>query len=268
MPVEQLEDRVILKHPHGASTEILYYGATLISWKTGGTERLFLSSKAALDGSKPEHMKLSQHGFARSERWTYDSIVMDNNAGISVRLILGPTTQIASKYEPKFTLAYVVTLAEHQLSTDLHVCNPPESSKDLEFQALLHTYHRVPAALVRITPLQNVGYYDKTQATDEAKSVRRIETRAEVDVHKFTDFVYENVPGDYTVAWPDGKTTIKTKGFSNVVVWNPREEGKKIGDMEEGGWERFVCVEPGYVRGFLKISPGEKWIGQQTLTIV
>lgn len=32
--------------------------------------------------------------------------------------------------------------------------------------------------------------------------------------------------------------------------------------------ENFVCVEPGVVRGFVKISPGESWVGQQVLTVV
>lgn len=90
--------------------EILLYGATVISWKSGSIrepepiERLFVSSKAALDGSKPvrggipvvfpcfgapthpEHLKLGQHGFARSEVWKWDGVVMDNDAGVSVRL--------------------------------------------------------------------------------------------------------------------------------------------------------------------------------------
>lgn len=129
MPVEKLSDKVILKSPkvclsrcpastadlnpyfdQGATAEILYYGATIISWKTSGglissgTEHLFVSSKAALDGSKPvrggipvvfpcfgppehpEHSKLAQHGFARNETWTFDSVVMDNETGVSVRL--------------------------------------------------------------------------------------------------------------------------------------------------------------------------------------
>lgn len=90
--------------------EILLYGATVVSWKSGSSsqptpkERLFVSSKAALDGSKPvrggipvvfpcfgapshpDHAKLPQHGFARSETWTFSDIVMDNEAGVSVRL--------------------------------------------------------------------------------------------------------------------------------------------------------------------------------------
>lgn len=32
--------------------------------------------------------------------------------------------------------------------------------------------------------------------------------------------------------------------------------------------EHFVCVEPGYVRGFKKLEPGSRWIGQQVLTLV
>ena len=89
---------------------MLLYGATIISWKAGthanpvAAERLFLSSKAALDGSKPvrggipivfpcfgppshpEHARLSQHGFARNQVWTCESVVADDASGVSVRL--------------------------------------------------------------------------------------------------------------------------------------------------------------------------------------
>jgi glucose-6-phosphate 1-epimerase len=131
MPLERSQDRILLKHPKvgpplselhdrlieqcrmnfkGSSVEILFYGATVISWKsataqnTNLVERLFVSSKASLDGSKPvrggipvvfpnfgapshpEHLKLGQHGFARGEIWQWGGLVMDNDAGVSVRL--------------------------------------------------------------------------------------------------------------------------------------------------------------------------------------
>lgn len=82
-----------------------------MSWKSGSirephpVERLFVSSKAAVDGSKPvrggipivfpcfgapthpEHLKLGQHGFGRNEIWEWDGVeVMDNDAGVSVKL--------------------------------------------------------------------------------------------------------------------------------------------------------------------------------------
>ena len=57
------------------------------------------------------------------------------------------------------------------------------------------------------------------------------------DVLKFTDSVYEDAPGEYTITWPEGGLKIKTIGFKDVVLWNPgAAAGSKIGDMEEGGW--------------------------------
>lgn len=132
-------------------------------------------------------------------------------------------------FEKPFSLAYVVTLAKHQLSTDLHVRNPSPSA-NLDFQALLHTYLAVPANEVSISPLTDLTYYDKTE--DRVKK----ETRDLVDVKKYTDSVYENAPLKYDITWKDGAIKVRAKNFKDVVVWNPQQEGKKIGDMEEGGW--------------------------------
>ncbi|GLB36161.1 putative catalyzes the interconversion between the alpha and beta anomers from at least three hexose 6-phosphate sugars (Glc6P, Gal6P, and Man6P) [Lyophyllum shimeji] len=296
MPVEKSQDRVLLKHPKGSSVEVLFYGATVISWKSASArdpqpvERLFLSSKAALDGSKPvrggipvvfpcfgapthpEHSKLGQHGFARSETWKWDSVVIDDEAGVSVRLTLEPTERIRSVYDRPFHLSYVVTLAEHQLSTDLHVTNtststafPPDT---LEFQALLHNYIRAPANQVLISPLQNLAYYDKTELTEQGQPTRKTESRPAVDVKKPTDSVYEDAPQNYEITWPGGGISLRSKNLKDVVVWNPQEGGRQIADMEDGGWERYVCVEPGLVRGFVKLEPGKRWIGQQVLSVI
>jgi glucose-6-phosphate 1-epimerase len=65
MPIEKTDSSVTIVHPSGASVNILYYGATVISWKlSNGRENLFLStyyspltrlrhnSAAKLDGTK------------------------------------------------------------------------------------------------------------------------------------------------------------------------------------------------------------------------
>ncbi|KAG6884340.1 hypothetical protein C0993_012033, partial [Termitomyces sp. T159_Od127] len=260
MPVEVLQDRVILCHPKGSRVEILLYGATITSWKSGSLqdatpiERLFLSSKAALDGSKPvrggipvvfpcfgaptlpEHAKLKQHGFARSEKWSWNKTVMDNETGVSISLALEPTEEIRRIYDRPFHLLYVVTLAEHQLRTDLHVTNistfPPDT---LEFQALLHKYIQAPANKLVVTPLQNLFYYDKTETTEEEKAKPKVEQRVGVDVKKHTDSVYVNASQNYEIIWPGGQMVITSKNLKDVVVWNPQDEGRKISDMEEGG---------------------------------
>ncbi|KAF8640695.1 hypothetical protein AX17_000351 [Amanita inopinata Kibby_2008] len=289
MPVEKREDRVIIKHPKGATAEILFYGATVLSWKSGSkqnpalVERLFLSSKSSVDGSKPvrggipivfpcfgppthpEHLRLGQHGFARSEIWEWNGVVMDSEAGVSVRFSLDPTPKTRSIYDSSFHLVYVVTLAEHQLNTDLHVENT--SKGDIEFQALLHNYIRAPSDLVSITPMTNLIYYDKTDVTADGQPRQKVESRAVVDVKQYTDFVYENGSQNYEIKWPAGGVHIKCRNLKDVVVWNPQTEGKKIGDMEDEGWKKYVCVEPGFVRGFVKLGAGERWIGGQTILV-
>ena len=54
-PVVDVHDnRVIARLPTGESVEVLLFGATVISWKSAnGTENLWLSKAAKLDGSKP-----------------------------------------------------------------------------------------------------------------------------------------------------------------------------------------------------------------------
>lgn len=47
------QGRVIATLPTGDSVEVLLYGASVYSWKSGGKERLWLSSAAKMDGSKP-----------------------------------------------------------------------------------------------------------------------------------------------------------------------------------------------------------------------
>lgn len=155
-------------------------------------------------------------------------------------LALEPTEAIASKYKQSFHLAYVVTLEEHQLSTDLHVTNTSTSTEypldNLIFQALFHNYILAPADQVLVSPLQGKTYYDKTEDTEEGRKHAKVESRLGVDVLKRTDSVYENAPQSYEVTWWDEGLGIQTKNLKNVVIWNPQSQGSKIGDMEDNGW--------------------------------
>ncbi|KAF8745543.1 hypothetical protein AX14_006866 [Amanita brunnescens Koide BX004] len=290
MPIEHLGDRVVVKHPMGASAEILLYGATVISWKSGNhkdhtpVERLFVSSKSKLDGSKPvrggipivfpcfgppahpEHSQLSQHGFARNQIWEWDGTIEDNETEVSAKFSLKPTPVIQSIYERPFHLHYIVTIAKHQLSTDLHVENA--STGDMEFQALFHNYIRAPSDEVVVTPLQHLVYFDKTDTSADGQPKQKIESRPAVDVRRGTDSVFENAPQDYEIKWGSSGVGIKTVNLKDVVVWNPQDEGRKMTDMEEGGWKNYICVEPGFVRGFVQLRAGERWIGQQVLSVI
>lgn len=200
---------------------------------------------------------------------------------------LEPTTNIKAKYSKPFKLEYTVTLGDYQLTTQLQVTNP-SADNALEFQALFHNYIRAPSHDVLISPLENTFFYDKTAQTDVERDRPREEMRSAVDVRKFTDSVYQDPRVTrYYVAWPGHKVEIRAANLPNVVIWNPhKENAAKMADMEKGGWfvkesstfldvdsrpsyfrERFVCVEPGHVRGFIFLPAGEKWEGRQVLTV-
>ena len=149
---------------------------------------------------------------------------------------LQPNPNIANLYTKNFQLAYVVTLAEHELSTDIHVSNP-SNSEAFDFQALLHTYIRAPANDTSISPLLGKRYIDKTEKLLDARDTLKEEKRSAVDVRSFTDSVYEDAPPKINVSWPGGAVELKLHGFMTLTVWNPQAEaGSKIGDMEENGW--------------------------------
>ena len=197
---------------------------------------------------------------------------------------LEPTQEIKSIYSRQFQLTYLVMLSERQLTTELHVRNPPMLGANipsvLEFQALFHNYLRAPSKQALIEPLKGISYYDKTEGRS------KVETRETVDAKTFTDSIYQDAHGSYKVTWPGGGISINSTNFKDVVIWNPQEHGRGIVDMEEDGWyvqilylskfvpehchgrERYVCVEPGHVEGFVGLEAGETWIGRQVLSVL
>lgn len=104
----------------------------------------------------------------------------------------------------------------------------------MEFQALFHNYIRTDSNEVVVMPLKGLTYYDKTEPDEQLRT--KVETREQVDVKKYTDFVYQNAPGTYEVTTSTNKIEIRAVNFKDVVVWNPQQEGTKIADMEHGGW--------------------------------
>lgn len=177
-PAVDLSDNILTASlPSHDSVTVHLYGATVTSWKIAdGTEQLFLSEKAILDGSKAirggipvvfpvfgpppkDHATsgLPQHGFARSSYWEYmgksTSESTSTKADDSVKLDFGLSTSMLDEKSRKawpyeFGLVYSVTLGKGTLETSMHVQN--KGDKSFDFQCLFHTYLRIQ---VRQTPL-------------------------------------------------------------------------------------------------------------------
>ncbi|KAI9831150.1 MAG: hypothetical protein M1819_005238 [Sarea resinae] len=265
-------DRVSATLPTGESVEVLLYGATIISWKSGGKENLFLSEKAHLDGSKAVRggipvvfpvfgpppanhatSSLAQHGFARTSRWeflgksTSESRSRANSTGdagvtLDFGLYSSNLSDEAKKAWPyEFGLVYSVTLGKDGLETAVNVRN--EGKQTFDFQLLLHTYLRVEdISQVGISGLDKHSYVDKVD-----KAAIKTETENPVTITSETDRVYKSL-GDATITVSEkGKPRFEVfrDNLDDVVVWNPWiEKANGIADFgPEDGWKNMSAFE-------------------------
>lgn len=251
----------------GSTARISLYGATVISYITKGHERLFLSQKAKLDGTKairggippvfPVFGKASsgpckdlpQHGFARTHLWR---ITKQSISAATMTLTPDDLTQEARGQWPyEFRLDYHVSIGKSgELVCALEISNT--DTKPFEFQTLLHTYFRVRDIKdVRVVGLKGIDYADKVN------SCNTTEEEAEVACISETDRVYPNVTS--LVAIKEQDTTIvelERDGLDDVVLWNPWTGCSKMADFgPEDGYKRMVCVEAGAVSKWHKIEP-------------
>ncbi|KAJ7148929.1 galactose mutarotase-like domain-containing protein [Mycena crocata] len=291
MPIKKGE-KIIVIEKNGASTEVYLYGATVSSWKSGGVERFWMSGAAVLDGSAPIrggipigfpifatdlHPKFPDlggpHGFARINIWTLDDAVRETDIEIKATFRLTPNESIAKLFPHPFELVYEVTLTETALTTVLHIINPASpKSQPWEFNTVFHTYYKVPHSLkASISPLKDTPYIDrldgmtrKVQADTNAFTL--VETASAYDLSTKKDEF------EVSLSYGDGakdRLKIVSKGFPDAVFWNPREAtGSKIPDMSKGGWDEFICWEPGVISSLATLKPGETFTGVQRVEVV
>ncbi|CAE7195793.1 unnamed protein product [Symbiodinium pilosum] len=263
-------DVVELRHASGATAQIYLWGATLTSYKTpDGTERIFVSPGALFDGKKairggvplvfPQFGQpdkaMAQHGFARTSFWSISSIE-DHPEASTVILTLADSEATRSVWNFPFSLQYVVSLSAVSLNMTLRIKNTGDAA--FPFQALLHTYFRVPNIQeVSVRGLRGRTYLDKVKGGEKA-----IEA-ADVELPSFTDRVYT---GGKDVGSGDGAkdVTIGQRGGGamyavcnqgtiagapmpiEIVVWNPYEQASP-GDLPPPAFKEFICVEPGLI---------------------
>ncbi|KAJ3296734.1 hypothetical protein HK104_001295 [Borealophlyctis nickersoniae] len=279
MPVDTTNnDRVVITHSN-SSAEVYYYGATLTSWKPHGQERIFLSEKAILNGSKAirggiplvfPHFgtiptsKLPQHGFARNSRWEWLGVAVDNASETTVQFGLKPDVvpeNLRSLWPHEFKLVYSVTLAANTLKTTLEIQNT--GTESWEFTSLLHTYFKVQEiATVGVVGLTGASFLDKVAGGTHQEDRDRVTVASEVDR------VYQGGSAPLTIQGTGvgSGVVLHKENFPDVVVWNPWvDKAKAMGDFGDEEYHHMICVEVGSVSKPVTLGPGETWQGSQTL---
>ena len=245
---------------------MLSHGAQVVSWIDGRGERLYLSPTAdmadgaAIRGGIPvcfpqfDHRgPLPKHGFARNREWR---VVSQPSGGVVLELTHDDDTQRIWPHQ--FRARIVVALEPNALDVELEVEN--RGSAAFEFTGALHTYLRAgDCAAARLDGLAGVGYLDHRSGASSSDAQGSLPIEA-------IGRTYCN-PG-HALALIDGerRVDIDSRGFENVVVWNPGT-ATVFTDLPPDGWREFLCVEAAQVTRAIEVGAGQRWVGGQRLRL-
>lgn len=252
------------------TSRIALQGAQLLHWTPAGQEAVvWLSPKAKFAAGKSArggipvcwpwfgpHASESTfpvHGFARGTMWeVIEATALDNDVyRLGFRLIRtdADTSQWlhASSLEIRFTLDASLTMELVTRNND----TVPFTLADA-----LHTYFSVgDVRTVRVLGLDGVEYLDRTGAPQRLRQTGPVTIAGEVNR------LYGGTGATCIIEDPSLKRRIliEKRGSRSTVVWNPGEKNAAaMGDFEDNGYLRMVCVESANVGDdSVTLKPGE-----------
>lgn len=253
-----------------ARGEMYLHGAQVTSWRPAGNDEvLFLSTKSrwqegqAIRGgipicfpwfrAKADDPKAPAHGFVRTRSWQLESIVEDKS-GICVSMATESDEQTRRWWPQHFRLVHRVVFGP-ELTLELTCTNTGKT--DLRFEEALHTYNRVSdVANVRLQGLDAVQFLDNTDS-NKAKI-----QHGDVTIRSATDNAFAGTQNDVVLIDPNLRRHIRLKKSNSLttVVWNPWSEGAaRLGDLGDGEWTQFLCVEASNIlAASVSLAPGKE----------
>ena len=257
----------------GARAVVLLRGAQLVSWTPpGGSERIYLSERAILDGSTavrggvpvcfPQFAArgpLPRHGFVRTMPWSVETERTGTDFAL-ITLRCSDTEATRALWPHRFAAELTIAIEESRLDLELEIIN--EDDAPLSFTGALHTYLRVrEVEETRIEGLYGYTYEDST-----ASGELRHDSGDVLLIEAETDRIYHDVARPLLLREYDRSLGINQEGFRDVVVWNPWEERcAALPDMPDRDFRHMLCVEAAVVHQPIELEPGASWWGRQTL---
>jgi len=237
-----------------AEGEMYLHGAQVTSWRpVGNDEVLFLSTKSrwqegrAIRGgipicfpwfrAKADDPNAPAHGLVRTKSWQLESIIEDKS-GVCVSMSIESDEQTKRWWPAQFRLVHRVIFGP-ELTMELVCTNTGKTA--LRFEEALHTYSRVAdVAEVRLQGLNTVRFLDNTDSNTEKMQ------RGDVTIASATDNAFIGTQNDVDLIDPKLRRHIRLKKANSLttVVWSPWREGAaRLGDLGDGEWTQFLCVE-------------------------
>ena len=248
---------------------VALHGAHILSWTSGGNERLYISPEAIFDGHAairggvpicfPQfNMRgsLPKHGFARTSAWT--GVLADD--ALELQLHSSPAT--LALWPHAFTATLRIEIAPGTLQFTFLVDNT--GTQPLDFALALHTYlrvHDVPTA--QLQGLAAQPYWDDVAQTN------RLEPGT-VMFDGEVDRVYQAAPEPLTLV--DGEVQLRivqSDTLADTVVWNPgASKCAAMADMPDTGYQHMLCIEAAQVNTPITLAAGAQWIGWQRISVL
>ncbi len=265
---------VELALPQGDTLRVMLHGAQVLSWVSGGQERLYFSPQSSMDGQAairggvpvcfpqfnqrgPMADRLPKHGFARNLPWQADAPVLTADSA-QLCLHLQDNAKTREWWPQAFALQLHITLRPGALRISLNVHNT--DAQPLAFSGALHTYLAVPD--VTRAQLQGLGGQAEWDAVanTHASAADTLQFAAEFDR------VY--AASAQALRLNEQLHIQQSASWANTVVWNPAQAlCQSLVDMPEDGWRNMLCGEAAQVYDPITLPAGERWEGWQQLTV-
>ena len=258
----------------GDTVLVALQGAQVLSWVSGGRERLFLSpanhwdGRTAIRGGIPvcfpqfnARGSLPRHGFARNLSWqAAQPLEQADLAQLDCTLTADDHTRAI--WLQAFEVQLRVSITPGQLQVTLSVDN--QGPTPLSFSGALHTYLAVDdIAQARLSGLGGQAEWDAlTDARAPADAALRFEGEF--------DRVYAAAAAPLLLA--DGAHRLEiaqSPQWADTVVWNPGQtKCAGMADMTPDGFSRMLCVEAAQVFQPVGVPKAGRWQGWQRLRVV
>ena len=250
----------------------LYAGQVLSFLPTGeGEDLLFLSQKSYYDAGKairggipicwpwfgpdPKDLNRPSHGFVRNGLWAVTGTQAASEFETKVKLMFLGTEQSDSFWQKPFSLDLEISVG-NTLTLELTTRNTGNQvfSITQAFHAYLH--------IGNINQMQILGL-DGIEYTDNLDSHTQKLQMGAVTVTGEIERIYADVNNELIIDDSAFNRQIRITSSSNktAVVWNPwTTKSEKLPDLENDGYQRFICVETGnVVADVVEIQPGNEY---------
>lgn len=243
---------VRIKNSFGAA-EIALHGAHLIEFiPSGSTPVIFLSRDAVFTAGTPirggipicwpwfsrheNRDDFPSHGIARTAFWTLRNVSHEDEF---TRVEMSLSTDGTDPRWPFLSSARISFTIGAHLSVALTTQNQGEIPFD--FGDALHCYFQLgEAKQTNVTGLAGADYVFSL-SDDEVK----VQSEP-IIIDQAIDRIFQTSESSTIVDRDNQRAIVVSKsGSSNTVVWNPGEAGaRKMTDLADEEYQRFVCVEP------------------------